>query len=109
MIYLAGLTLNLSHLIFLDAAYHSEWILSTYGCVLENFRGKNKVDTSSKSMRSTGTIKKYLTSDKVIEEFSARKQIFVLALVLLFPPPELDDFGTKHQLNSDLSLYGIVK
>ena len=42
VIYLAGLTLNLSQLIPWDAAYHSEEILVIYDHDFKNFRKKNQ-------------------------------------------------------------------
>ena len=64
VIYLAGLTRNLSHLIFPDVAYQSEEVLIIYDYDLEDFREKKSMYTHSVTVRGPlRPLSRYPTSD----------------------------------------------
>ena len=92
VIYLAGMTINLSHLIFLVVAYHSEEVLLIHDYDLEknleyNCREKKiKIGASSNSTRSVETTWPRSTlpaTTKVLDELSGRTPTFVVCLRLV--------------------------
>ena len=87
VIYPAGLTLNLSHIIFWDVAYQSEEVLLIYDYDLENFREKKSKYAHPVTVRGQLRPLRITLSaaTKVLDELSRRTQIFVVCLHLVLP------------------------